>query len=113
MCSSQALSDMGCSPDEAVMIGDVSMLSMIFSDLLIKIHQLLAQTKTSLLSLVFPQDARDDVGGAQNAGMLGILVRTGKDKLLTPHENSSSVTPQCLHDIVPLVSLAARCHKNR
>lgn len=25
-----------------------------------------------------PQDARDDVGGAQNAGMLGILVRTGK-----------------------------------
>ncbi|XP_068608800.1 haloacid dehalogenase-like hydrolase domain-containing protein 2 [Brachionichthys hirsutus] len=41
----QALSDLGCSPDEAVMIGD---------------------------------DARDDVGGAQNAGMLGILVRTGK-----------------------------------
>ncbi|XP_075935906.1 haloacid dehalogenase-like hydrolase domain-containing protein 2 isoform X2 [Anarhichas minor] len=26
----------------------------------------------------FTQDARDDVGGAQNAGMLGILVRTGK-----------------------------------
>uniref|UniRef100_A0A8C2X894 Haloacid dehalogenase-like hydrolase domain-containing protein 2 n=1 Tax=Cyclopterus lumpus TaxID=8103 RepID=A0A8C2X894_CYCLU len=41
----QALSDLGCSPNEAVMIGD---------------------------------DARDDVGGAQNAGMLGILVRTGK-----------------------------------
>ncbi|XP_053266991.1 haloacid dehalogenase-like hydrolase domain-containing protein 2 [Pleuronectes platessa] len=41
----QALHDLGCSPDEAVMIGD---------------------------------DARDDVGGAQNAGMLGILVRTGK-----------------------------------
>ncbi|XP_029921266.1 haloacid dehalogenase-like hydrolase domain-containing protein 2 [Myripristis murdjan] len=41
----QALSELGCSPDEAVMIGD---------------------------------DARDDVGGAQNAGMLGILVRTGK-----------------------------------
>ncbi|XP_076014778.1 haloacid dehalogenase-like hydrolase domain-containing protein 2 [Genypterus blacodes] len=41
----QALSDLGCGPDEAVMIGD---------------------------------DARDDVGGAQNAGMLGILVRTGK-----------------------------------
>lgn len=31
---------------------------------------------------VFPQDARDDVGGAQNTGMLGILVRTGKNKLL-------------------------------
>lgn len=27
---------------------------------------------------VFLQDARDDVGGAQNAGMLGILVKTGK-----------------------------------
>lgn len=24
------------------------------------------------------QDARDDVGGAQNSGMLGILVRTGE-----------------------------------
>uniref|UniRef100_A0AAV2J045 Haloacid dehalogenase-like hydrolase domain-containing protein 2 n=1 Tax=Knipowitschia caucasica TaxID=637954 RepID=A0AAV2J045_KNICA len=41
----QALSDLGCSASEAVMIGD---------------------------------DARDDVGGAQNAGMLGILVKTGK-----------------------------------
>ncbi|PWA26578.1 hypothetical protein CCH79_00000717, partial [Gambusia affinis] len=41
----QALSDLGCCPNEAIMIGD---------------------------------DARDDVGGAQNAGMLGILVRTGK-----------------------------------
>ncbi|CAJ1071146.1 haloacid dehalogenase-like hydrolase domain-containing protein 2 [Xyrichtys novacula] len=41
----QALSDVGCGPDEAVMIGD---------------------------------DARDDVGGAQNVGMLGILVRTGR-----------------------------------
>ncbi|XP_076140054.1 haloacid dehalogenase-like hydrolase domain-containing protein 2 [Alosa pseudoharengus] len=41
----EALRDLGCSPDEAVMIGD---------------------------------DARDDVGGAQNSGMQGILVRTGK-----------------------------------
>ncbi|XP_020780528.1 haloacid dehalogenase-like hydrolase domain-containing protein 2 [Boleophthalmus pectinirostris] len=41
----QALSDLGCSACEAVMIGD---------------------------------DARDDIGGAQNAGMLGILVKTGK-----------------------------------
>ncbi|CAL8299069.1 unnamed protein product [Boreogadus saida] len=41
----QVLSELGCSPGEAVMIGD---------------------------------DARDDVGGAQNAGMRGILVRTGK-----------------------------------
>ncbi|KAJ0057730.1 hypothetical protein NL108_014398, partial [Boleophthalmus pectinirostris] len=39
----QALSDLGCSACEAVMIGD---------------------------------DARDDIGGAQNAGMLGILVKT-------------------------------------
>ncbi len=27
---------------------------------------------------VIAQDARDDVGGAQNAGMLGILVKTGR-----------------------------------
>ncbi|CAF92835.1 unnamed protein product [Tetraodon nigroviridis] len=43
--SSQALADLGCSPSEAVMIGD---------------------------------DVRDDVAGAQDAGMLGVLVRTGK-----------------------------------
>ncbi|MBN3301052.1 haloacid dehalogenase-like hydrolase domain-containing protein 2 isoform X2 [Amia ocellicauda] len=41
----EALRDMDCTPEEAVMIGD---------------------------------DARDDVGGAQNSGLLGILVRTGK-----------------------------------
>ncbi|KAF5897934.1 katanin p60 ATPase-containing subunit A-like 2 isoform X2, partial [Clarias magur] len=39
----EALRDLNCSPEEAVMIGD---------------------------------DARDDVGGAQNTGMLGILVKT-------------------------------------
>ncbi|XP_029436326.1 haloacid dehalogenase-like hydrolase domain-containing protein 2 isoform X2 [Rhinatrema bivittatum] len=41
----EALRSTGCTPEEAVMIGD---------------------------------DCRDDVGGAQNAGMLGILVKTGK-----------------------------------
>ncbi|KAM4808768.1 haloacid dehalogenase-like hydrolase domain-containing protein 2 [Rhinophrynus dorsalis] len=41
----EALRSTGCSPEEAVMIGD---------------------------------DCRDDIGGAQNAGMLGILVKTGK-----------------------------------
>ncbi|XP_077479409.1 haloacid dehalogenase-like hydrolase domain-containing protein 2 [Stigmatopora argus] len=41
----QALADLGCSPAEAVMIGD---------------------------------DVRDDVGGAQSAGILAILVQTGK-----------------------------------
>ncbi|KAL2099909.1 hypothetical protein ACEWY4_004303 [Coilia grayii] len=41
----EALRDLGCAPEEAVMIGD---------------------------------DARDDVGGAQNTGMRGILVQTGK-----------------------------------
>ncbi|XP_018416505.1 PREDICTED: haloacid dehalogenase-like hydrolase domain-containing protein 2 [Nanorana parkeri] len=41
----EALRSTGCSPEEAVMIGD---------------------------------DSRDDIGGAQNTGMLGILVRTGK-----------------------------------
>lgn len=53
----QALSDLGCRPDEAVMIGD---------------------------------DARDDVGGAQATGMMGILVRTGKyregdENKINPH----------------------------
>lgn len=28
--------------------------------------------------IFFVQDARDDVGGAQNTGMLGILVKTGR-----------------------------------
>lgn len=37
--------------------------------------------KQKLVCCRFPQDARDDVGGAQTAGMLGILVRTGKNKL--------------------------------
>ncbi|KAL4617241.1 Haloacid dehalogenase-like hydrolase domain-containing protein 2-like [Arapaima gigas] len=41
----EALQEVDCQPEEAVMIGD---------------------------------DARDDVGGAQNSGMLGILVKTGK-----------------------------------
>ncbi|XP_018604208.1 haloacid dehalogenase-like hydrolase domain-containing protein 2 [Scleropages formosus] len=41
----EALRELDCQPEEAVMIGD---------------------------------DARDDVGGAQNSGMLGILVKTGK-----------------------------------
>lgn len=41
----EALRSTGCTPEEAVMIGD---------------------------------DCRDDVGGAQNCGMLGILVKTGK-----------------------------------
>ncbi|XP_064164243.1 haloacid dehalogenase-like hydrolase domain-containing protein 2 [Anguilla rostrata] len=41
----EALRDLDCTPEEAVMIGD---------------------------------DARDDVGGAQNAGLRGILVQTGK-----------------------------------
>ncbi|PSC69360.1 haloacid dehalogenase-like hydrolase domain-containing 2 [Micractinium conductrix] len=40
-----ALSDLGCSPGDAVMIGD---------------------------------DARDDVGGAQGAGLRGLVVQTGK-----------------------------------
>uniref|UniRef100_H2M8R5 Haloacid dehalogenase-like hydrolase domain-containing protein 2 n=1 Tax=Oryzias latipes TaxID=8090 RepID=H2M8R5_ORYLA len=51
----QALSDLGCSPSEAVMIGD---------------------------------DARDDIGGAQNAGMLGILVRSGELTFLPSRLNS-------------------------
>ncbi|XP_067106189.1 haloacid dehalogenase-like hydrolase domain-containing protein 2 isoform X2 [Osmerus mordax] len=41
----EALRELGCSPEDAIMIGD---------------------------------DARDDVGGAQKAGMKGILVKTGK-----------------------------------
>lgn len=40
------------------------------------------QEKKKLIGCDSSQDARDDVGGAQNAGMLGILVRTGKKKNL-------------------------------
>lgn len=36
------------------------------------------------------QDARDDVGGAQDTGMLGILVRTGKNKFLSICGQTSS-----------------------
>uniref|UniRef100_A0A3P9KIH7 Haloacid dehalogenase-like hydrolase domain-containing protein 2 n=1 Tax=Oryzias latipes TaxID=8090 RepID=A0A3P9KIH7_ORYLA len=62
----QALSDLGCSPSEAVMIGD---------------------------------DARDDVGGAQNAGMLGILVRSGKYR--EGDENKISPPPHLTCDSFP------------
>uniref|UniRef100_A0A672IZB3 Haloacid dehalogenase-like hydrolase domain-containing protein 2 n=2 Tax=Salarias fasciatus TaxID=181472 RepID=A0A672IZB3_SALFA len=62
----QALSDLGCSPGEAVMIGD---------------------------------DARDDVGGAQDAGMLGILVRTGKYR--QGDENKISPPPHLTCDSFP------------
>ncbi|KAK1884364.1 Haloacid dehalogenase-like hydrolase domain containing protein 2 [Dissostichus eleginoides] len=69
----QALSDLGCSPTEAVMIGD---------------------------------DARDDVGGAQNAGMLGILVRTGKyregdeDKINPPPHLTCDSFPEAVAHIL-------------
>lgn len=62
----QALSDLGCIPSEAVMIGD---------------------------------DARDDVGGAQNAGMLGILVKTGKYR--EGDENKISPPPHLICDSFP------------
>ncbi|KAM8871390.1 haloacid dehalogenase-like hydrolase domain-containing protein 2 isoform 1-T2 [Synchiropus picturatus] len=62
----QALADLGCSPNEAIMIGD---------------------------------DARDDVGGAQNAGMLGILVRTGKYR--EGDENKINPPPHVTCDSFP------------
>ncbi|XP_061887708.1 haloacid dehalogenase-like hydrolase domain-containing protein 2 isoform X2 [Entelurus aequoreus] len=62
----QALADLGCSPDEAVMIGD---------------------------------DARDDVGGAQSTGMLGILVRTGKYR--PGDENKVNPAPHLTCDTFP------------
>ncbi|XP_060917257.1 haloacid dehalogenase-like hydrolase domain-containing protein 2 [Labrus mixtus] len=62
----QALSDLGCRPDEAIMIGD---------------------------------DARDDVGGAQNTGMLGILVRTGKYR--EGDENKINPPPHLTCDSFP------------
>lgn len=46
-----------------------------------KVFMLELHHKQKLVCCRFPQDARDDVGGAQTAGMLGILVRTGKNKL--------------------------------
>ncbi|XP_074547284.1 haloacid dehalogenase-like hydrolase domain-containing protein 2 [Halichoeres trimaculatus] len=62
----QALSDLGCRPDEAVMIGD---------------------------------DARDDVGGAQATGMMGILVRTGKYR--EGDENKINPPPHLTCDSFP------------
>ncbi|XP_034564965.1 haloacid dehalogenase-like hydrolase domain-containing protein 2 [Notolabrus celidotus] len=62
----QALSDLGCSPNEAVMIGD---------------------------------DARDDVGGAQAIGMIGILVRTGKYR--EGDENTINPPPHLTCDSFP------------
>uniref|UniRef100_A0AAQ6A7C9 Haloacid dehalogenase-like hydrolase domain-containing protein 2 n=1 Tax=Amphiprion ocellaris TaxID=80972 RepID=A0AAQ6A7C9_AMPOC len=47
----------------------------------------------------FAQDARDDVGGAQNAGMLGILVRTGKYR--EGDENKISPPPHLTCDSFP------------
>lgn len=69
----QALSDLGCSASEAVMIGDVRTRGPGASGF--TRHHL---GVTLLPSALLPQDVRDDVGGAQDAGMLGILVRTGK-----------------------------------
>lgn len=73
----QALSDLGCSPSEAVMIGDVRTREPGASSFT---HNHL--WVTLLPSALLLQDVRDDVGGAQDAGMLGILVRTGKNKPL-------------------------------
>lgn len=73
----QALSDLGCSPSEAVMIGDVRTREPGASSFP---HNHL--WVTLLPSALLLQDVRDDVGGAQDAGMLGILVRTGKNKPL-------------------------------
>jgi ribonucleotide monophosphatase NagD (HAD superfamily) len=36
-----------------------------------------SEQSKSIYLIVVLQDVRDDVGGAQNSGMLGILVRTG------------------------------------
>lgn len=47
---------------------------------------------TVCVYVMFLQDARDDVGGAQNAGMLGILVRTGKKEI----SNHLCIKPTCL-----------------
>lgn len=42
--------------------------------------------KSRLNAFVFFQDCRDDVGGAQNTGMLGILVKTGMYLLHMPFQ---------------------------
>ncbi|XP_078812329.1 haloacid dehalogenase-like hydrolase domain-containing protein 2 isoform X5 [Oryzias latipes] len=47
----------------------------------------------------FMQDARDDIGGAQNAGMLGILVRSGKYR--EGDENKISPPPHLTCDSFP------------
>lgn len=58
-----ALNDIGCQPDEAVMVGD---------------------------------DIVGDVGGAQNCGIQGVLVRTGKYR--PSDENHAKVTPDSIVD---------------
>lgn len=58
------------------MIGDVRILEI--RQFSADISYFLAKIKICCVAVFPPQDARDDVGGAQNAGMLGILVRTGK-----------------------------------
>lgn len=45
-----------------------------------KHHSVILMPLKLICFFLLLQDARDDVGGAQNAGMLGILVRTGELK---------------------------------
>lgn len=89
----QALSDLGCSPSEAVMIGDVSTRPLPRPPLQPPpplSPTTLPQPSPSppphglTLAAVLLQDVRDDVAGAQDAGMLGILVRTGENGALVP-----------------------------
>ncbi|XP_072353554.1 haloacid dehalogenase-like hydrolase domain-containing protein 2 [Scyliorhinus torazame] len=60
-------------------------------------------------AVMIGDDARDDVGGAQNAGMLGILVKTGKyqpgdgDKTSPPPYLICNAFPQAVDHILQLL----------
>ena len=81
----EALADMGIKPENALMIGDVRLCSVVYGfvicpiSLLKLISGMLTAKKNGVKkcqNCLF-QDAKDDIGGAQNIGIRGILVSTG------------------------------------
>ena len=69
----EAIRSFNCEPNEVAMIGDVIVI--LFCD--------------SNDELNITQDVRDDIGGAQNIGMVGFLVKTGKYR----PEDESKIDP--------------------
>lgn len=59
------------------------------------VDKLTEDSELNAFFLLF-QDCRDDVGGAQNVGMLGILVKTGMYLLHKPSLNQNCKIHSCL-----------------